>query len=159
MASENKRDPITIVLLNLVKPTNGISSSHEKKGLSFSMLRNHQPIVSNRLSSVGASSENRKVNKMKDPLLILTNRKNTVRMYHNAFVFGIKPRIIPRHTACAIAPGCTLLFKALKKRINALSIGTPVVSRHCEPMGRSNLRFHFRIILLFYSNKEQNAIK
>jgi hypothetical protein len=52
-----------------------------------------------------------------------------------------------------------LLFKALKKRINALSIGTPVVSRHCEPMGRSNLRFHFRIILLFYSNKEQNAIK
>lgn len=90
---------MTIVLLNLVKPTNGISSSHEKNGLSFSILRNHQPIVSNRLSRVGASSENRKVKRMNEPLLILTNKKNTVRMYHNAFDFGIKPRIIPRQTA------------------------------------------------------------
>ena len=44
-----------------MKPTNGISKSHEKNGVSFSILRNHQPIVSKSESRAGASRENKKV--------------------------------------------------------------------------------------------------
>ena len=111
---------MTIVLLNRVKPTKGMSSSHEKNGVSFSRFKNHQPIVSKSGSSTGANSENRKVKRMKVPLFIRTKRKNTVRMYQSAFVFGINPRIIPRHTACATAPGWTLLLSALKNLIMVL---------------------------------------
>ncbi len=93
------------MLLNRVKATKGISSNPEKKEVNGVKVNTAQPIESKRLSHTGASNENKKVNRIKEPLLIRMKRKKTVRMYHKALFFGKKPKIIPKQTACAIAPG------------------------------------------------------
>ena len=99
------REPATIVALKCVKFKNGISTSFEKKGISPGIVKNQYPSLSKRGSANGAANENKNVKRTSAGLLILTKRKNTVRIYHSAFVFGIKPRIAPIQTAWAIAPG------------------------------------------------------
>ena len=108
------KEPITIELLNFVNATNGISSRVRKTGASFSNVRKLYQIESKTLSREGAKSANRKVKRIRLPLLILIKRKKIVKTYQKALSFGIKPRIIPRQTACAISPGCELLFSDFK---------------------------------------------
>lgn len=123
---EEIKEPNTIVLLNFVKPTKGISSNEEKNGVAKSTFNKKNPIWSKTGSNSVARNENKTVEITKKTLLILKNTKKTVNKIHKALSFGKKPSIIPQQTAWAISPGWELLLIAF----NILIIKSNITLTH-----------------------------